>query len=482
MKLSMWILYDWLKPFTPVAQIESGRQVLRNARHFSDEVQIERQNVYIGRESDFFPSGSKGIICVQGNDFIRLATDDYEAVFNSVLRAFDYYNSWSDGLRDQIIAGCTLQELADASQDVIADPFFIQDTTYRISAFSTKFAAGSLDDDWDDIVNSHSMRIDRIAGINSLILPMMKTLEPFVFQKGYFPYRSICQNLFLYKKHAGWLVILEHYKAITEGRQHLCDTFVHIIEFWLEQNDDKRVRQASNGLFLDLLDGREVNRDILARTLETLEWRINDEYCMIKIVSLDKSSSELIYLAEAIERTLYGCCTISVGLSLLVIANLRLRNIDDIIKELIVWMKKSGSCCGVSNSFSDIMQLRRYDEQAAIAVTYGLKHPGQASRLRDHSLEYAINVLKKENVGTILHTSLELLKRYDTDHGTEFYNTLRVYLLNERNQIKTAEDLYLHRNSLYYRINRIIEITGLDLEDPDTRLHVLMSYRITNNG
>jgi len=467
MKLSMWILYDWLQPFSPLPQIENGRQVLRNARHFSDEVQIERQNVYIGRESDFFPSGSNGIICVQGNDFIRLATDDYEAVFNSV------------GLRERVLAGCTLQEMADDSQEIISDPFFIQDNTYRIAAYSTAYGTGSLDADWDDIVKSHSMRMDRIAGINSLIIPMMKTEEPFVFQKGFFPYRSICQNLFLYKKHAGWVVILEQEKPITEGRQHLCDAFVHIVEFWLEQNDDKRVRQANTGLFLDLLDGRDVNRDLLVRSIESMDWRINDEYCVIKIVCIDKASTELTYLAEAIERTLYGCCTIAVGLSLLIIANLRLRNIDEIIAELTGWMHKSGSCCGISNPFSDIMQLRYYDDQASIAVSYGARQPGQASRLKDYSLAYALNVLKKENADTIRHSALERLRKYDHEHGTQFLETLRIYMINERNQVKTADQLFLHRNSLYYRINRILEITGINLDDPETRLHVLLSYHLS---
>lgn len=479
MKLSMWMLYDWLRPFAPIPQIESGRQVLRNARHFSDEVQIERQNVYIGRESDFFPSDSNGVICVQGNDYIRLATDDYEAVFNSILRAFDYYNSWSDGLRDLCIEGCTLQDLADVSQEIIGDPFFIQDSTYRIAAYSRAFGAGSLDPDWDDIVNSHSMRMDRIAGINSLIIPMMKTVGPFVFQKGFFPFRSICQNLFLYKKHTGWVVILEHDRAITEGRQQLCDTFVHIVEFWLEQNDDKRVKQANAGLLLDLLDGRDVNRDVLARSLESIDWRINDEYTVFKIICIDTTSTELTYLAEAIERNLYGCCTIPVGLSLLVVANLRLRRTEDIIDELAGWMKKSGSCCGISNSFMDLTQLRHFNEQADIAVNYGARLPGQASRLRDYALAYALNVLKKENPDTIGHRALDLLRRYDDEHGTVFLDTLRSYMQNERNQVKTAEQLYLHRNSLYYRISRIQEITGLNLDDPDTRLHLLLSFKIS---
>ncbi|WP_415536495.1 helix-turn-helix domain-containing protein [Dehalobacter sp. 4CP] len=55
---------------------------------------------------------------------------------------------------------------------------------------------------------------------------------------------------------------------------------------------------------------------------------------------------------------------------------------------------------------------------------------------------------------------------------------METYLQCERNYVKTAEKLFIHRNYLLYRIERISELTGLDLDSPDIRLHILMSYRI----
>jgi len=36
----------------------------------------------------------------------------------------------------------------------------------------------------------------------------------------------------------------------------------------------------------------------------------------------------------------------------------------------------------------------------------------------------------------------------------------------------------VHRNTLFYRMNRIAEITGLDLNQPDVRLAVHLSLKI----
>lgn len=41
--------------------------------------------------------------------------------------------------------------------------------------------------------------------------------------------------------------------------------------------------------------------------------------------------------------------------------------------------------------------------------------------------------------------------------------TLKVFLLMDRNQKRTAEALHLHRNSLRYRLNQIEEIFGSDI-------------------
>ncbi|MCE0762458.1 helix-turn-helix domain-containing protein [Pseudonocardia kujensis] len=48
----------------------------------------------------------------------------------------------------------------------------------------------------------------------------------------------------------------------------------------------------------------------------------------------------------------------------------------------------------------------------------------------------------------------------------EYSTTLRVYLETNRSVTRTAQQLYLHRNTVAYRINRVLEVLEVDLEDP----------------
>ena len=61
---------------------------------------------------------------------------------------------------------------------------------------------------------------------------------------------------------------------------------------------------------------------------------------------------------------------------------------------------------------------------------------------------------------------------------TQYFNTLRSYLINERNIPKTANALIIHRTTLTYRLQKISEIFSLNLEDPYQRLYLLVSFFI----
>ncbi|MBV9281649.1 MAG: helix-turn-helix domain-containing protein [Chloroflexi bacterium] len=69
------------------------------------------------------------------------------------------------------------------------------------------------------------------------------------------------------------------------------------------------------------------------------------------------------------------------------------------------------------------------------------------------------------------------LVRYDLEKRAELVPTLDAYLC-ANNATEVAARLNMHRNSLLYRLRRIREITGLDLDDPETRLGLHLALRI----
>jgi DNA-binding PucR family transcriptional regulator len=65
---------------------------------------------------------------------------------------------------------------------------------------------------------------------------------------------------------------------------------------------------------------------------------------------------------------------------------------------------------------------------------------------------------------------LEPLRRYDRDHNGDLVRTLATYLEWGGNAVRAAESLFLHRNSLRYRLARIRALLGMDPDDQEARL------------
>ncbi len=86
-------------------------------------------------------------------------------------------------------------------------------------------------------------------------------------------------------------------------------------------------------------------------------------------------------------------------------------------------------------------------------------------------LEYSPELASfcQETIGTLIE--------YDHAQGTDLVETLNAYFAHKGNLSATAEALFVHRNTLLYRMERIREISGLDLDNPETRLGIQLALR-----
>lgn len=74
-----------------------------------------------------------------------------------------------------------------------------------------------------------------------------------------------------------------------------------------------------------------------------------------------------------------------------------------------------------------------------------------------------------QSVREYCRESLEPLYRMDRETGSSLVDTLRCYLLHNGHLVKTAKELFIHRNTLLYRLGQIREALHVDLNDPYVR-------------
>jgi hypothetical protein len=75
---------------------------------------------------------------------------------------------------------------------------------------------------------------------------------------------------------------------------------------------------------------------------------------------------------------------------------------------------------------------------------------------------------------------LSPLLDYDAGHGTELVRTLRVFLDCSGSWTKAAETMFVHVNSLRYRMRRVEELTGRDLGSLADQAALLLALRLAD--
>ncbi len=70
--------------------------------------------------------------------------------------------------------------------------------------------------------------------------------------------------------------------------------------------------------------------------------------------------------------------------------------------------------------------------------------------------------------------TLESITDYDNKNGTDYIKTLQAYITHNKNTAKISKELFIHRNTVNYRLNKIEELFALDLND----LHTITNFQI----
>ena len=135
---------------------------------------------------------------------------------------------------------------------------------------------------------------------------------------------------------------------------------------------------------------------------------------------------------------------------------------------------------GNSKAYLDEVKKSRNEASAALraAEVSGLK--GQIFFYRDQGIYTLISHVDDTRIlDTYVEEKLGKLLQADELNDGNLHETLENYLNCSCNAKKTAEAMFLHRNTLNYRLKKIREILSCDLENLDTCLEMKMAFMIS---
>lgn len=136
---------------------------------------------------------------------------------------------------------------------------------------------------------------------------------------------------------------------------------------------------------------------------------------------------------------------------------------------------------GIGNIANDISEISRSYDEALDAFKFGHTiHGIDPINTFDELGIYKLlcRYENREELENFIHPTLKKLVAYDKDTNNQLLETLEMYLVSNQNAVKAAEELFIHYKTMLYRLNRIKEITNLNLEDRSSMLEIEVGLKI----
>jgi sugar diacid utilization regulator len=134
--------------------------------------------------------------------------------------------------------------------------------------------------------------------------------------------------------------------------------------------------------------------------------------------------------------------------------------------------------CGIGKKYSNPSELFRSYQEAKIAFELGILLKIETPFFSDLGLERILYRHDLQDLREYFDHTIGSLLKYDANHEGNLIETLEALTANQFDMGKTSNALFLHRNTLRYRVKKIEEILNVKLDDLNTRLNITAAFKI----
>jgi len=433
----------------------------------------------------------KSVCLITGNYDVELIRC-FEAVFiaeegaalprlhNAVQRVFERYDLWRGELQVVLNEGSDVQAMIDIGTAAIGNPLILQDSNFSVIAVSTEYAGNpSLEPILDSNNIPYLMLADRSsydrADERATVVPLQITgrhaLYHNIFQQGRFQYRLLVVEM-NGEFHASTATLLEY----LAGYVQLAIGLVV---------DESKESQALPFVMKSILSGEYKDTGFIEQRLGEFHWQKYHNYVCANIHAelADYRNRTLRFMSDRLAAAFPEACIFEYENSIAAFFNLSLSNYEagSIEKSLNGFLQDNNMLAGLSNAFSGFEYLRQYFMQAGEALKLG-------PRLKPYQWLHRFSSVKEQFIlesctdklpaRMICEPGLLALRDYDRKHNQDLYHTLYIYLKNNRKPVAAAKELYIHRSTFLYRLERIKEIMGPEVDKEGNQWYLLLSYKL----
>lgn len=437
------------------------------------------RRVYATNCVHVFQSGND-VICNGEGDFIRIRDIDIAEAFEIVQCVFDFYEDWYADI-SSLIKKKNFQEAVNNCWLVFHNPMILFDGNCKVLGMSEQYTSDELDNEWKYL---STYGYSSVNAINYIKYHQSRDftrrgMQRFDFE-GDLSYSGVTYSLYFNEALCGRINLLEKDRPLNTGDYQILGLLADILKLNLAEQDAASPRM-NNNLFYDLMEGKQVDEEELEVQLSYHHWNPDDVYqlFLLDLSNILDIKSLMPMLAHTILLQMPSCGVFQRCPKIIVLCNVSKYNGPDPRETLTLLAAGDNIYLSCSLPRPGIFHIRYLIDQAQASIAYGKLQSSQKAlySFYDHAMDYIIESKSLTDCIQACHPDvIELWNRHKRTND-DMFETLKCYLNNERSLVNTAQALYVHRNTLVYRVKKLTEFLHSDLDDVYTRDYMKLSIR-----
>lgn len=436
--------------------------------------------------------GENNIILLRSAEACEKLTES----INAVLNHGHIKSVMSEELLAMLKDGCDLQEIMDYGQGRLQNPLLLVDASFNYLASAG--AEGDFEEPvWEYTIREGFMPESYLSSIEPEQERLKESGEPFSENGDILRMKEGCKELLHHrmttiriiqnKRVIGYLSVMERYGLVTEYDVSL----LRLLGGYLSIELAKSVGQSSfnftliENFFLSILKHNMKNPEEIEVRQKLLGIRLQKNLYVVTVEFPEEGMEpeEQAQILSVMKKRLrcrnavllnpYGVfiCDTESG------EEEFLRQVQSNFAEVLV---SFGCRANVSYPFAKLRELYGHYRQTLHCIRMRQALGMDEILLRyDDVIDYhmVFSFGKVLGADTMIHPAVRVLLETDEENDSDYAQTLFTYISCSQNLSDAAKEMGLHYNTLKYRMNRIVAMTGLDLKDERTIFKLMVTKR-----
>jgi len=387
-------------------------------------------------------------------------------------------------LFDMIISGKDIQNVMDICEQLVGNPFVLANRSLQLIAKSKSCDQFPDLFDWMENRNGEAIRYGSEAHAAGYFKRIYSSDQPVYGRLLDFPVNWVAARVRFRSQVIGSILVADCREPFSEDYGEKLPLVCQAIAFVLQQSAKHNQSMLRCGpLLTQILEGSAGEMD--GATLREHFYLLQNPLPKtMRLLVLRSPEGEQEWDIHFMDAVLFSQFPSSIGVdyshdSVHILD--AVMTVEDIKAILAQHMDPKRVVCGISRVLEDPALLRDAYLQADAAIRLGSFEDTVVSEFDNivgpYVLEQAAGKKGMRQEGILMPEVSRLLSE-NMEAGEEKLRDLAAFLNCGRNVTRAAALRNIHKNSLYYRLDRIGEVTGLNLWEDDTCIRLTLSLTL----